>query len=216
MKEFINFYYGLNIDNIKQINDYYSFKYENDLFYIIPFNQDDKRLDYYIDISNRLLKYNIKSYIIVPNNSGRFITFIDDVGYILLKINNDNKEINIFDIKEYQSKFLNEKILVNKNYLLWSNLWESKVDFIEESLREIKKDNIVEHSYDYYIGLAENAIMYFNQTIKFYFDKNYPLTWSHKRVYYPNMPINYLNPINYLIDYDVRDIAEYLKISFLN
>ena len=214
MKEFIHFYYGFNIDNINQINDYYTFNYNDDIYYLIPFNQNENRLNYYIDISNRLLKYNIKSHIVINNNDGKKITYIDDVGYILLKIINNNEEINIFDIKDNQYKFLNEKISINKNHISWSELWQIKVDFLENSLNEIKKDNIIEHSYDYYIGMAENAIIYYNQTIRQYYINDYPLTWCHKRIYYPNMSINYLNPINYIIDYDIRDIAEYLKSAF--
>ena len=37
---------------------------------------------------------------------------------------------------------------------------------------------------------------------------------QHKRIYANNYQINYYNPLNMLIDFTVRDIAEYIKFSF--
>ena len=60
------------------------------------------------------------------------------------------------------------------------------------------------------MGLGENAISYLN-----YNDfKSYNLSVCHYRVYYPNKPVNYYNSLNTLIDYDVRDYAEYIKEVF--
>ena len=216
MKDFINFYYGLKIDSIKQVNDYYTFVFSDDIYYLINYNQDIKRIYHYIDFSNKLSRYNIKSHIIVINKDNKYISTIDDNNYILLKIVSKNEEISIIDIYNYQKLFLNEKLTVNKNYLSWSQLWSTKNDYFETALNEIKIDNIIDISIDYYLGLSENAIMYYNLTTQNYNHRDYYLTWCHKRIYYPNMSINYLNPISYIYDYGVRDIAEYLKSAFFN
>ncbi len=214
MKDFINFYYGINIDSIKKENDYYRFDYNGDIYYLIPFNQNASRINYYQDFTNRLLKYNIQSHIIMINKDNNYISNMEDVNYILLKTINKNDEISIIDIYNYQKLFLNEKIMPNKNYTYWSSLWAIKNDFLESSLKELKKDKIIDLSFDYYIGLSENAIIYYNMTVNNYKNNNNYLTWCHKRVYYPNQTINYFNPISYIYDYEVRDIAEYLKETF--
>ncbi len=214
MKDFINFYYGITVDDIVNTNDYYYFKIGNEEYYFIPFNQGDKRLEQYINISNLLAKYQLKSHLIINNKDNKYITSIDDVNYILLKIISKNEEVNIIDINNYQEKIKKENILPNKDYISWSELWKMKIDYLENALKDLKLDNIVKHSVDYYIGLGELAILYYEQTISQFYYHNYPLTWSHRRLYYPNMSINYLNPVNYLYDYDMRDIAEYLKMAF--
>lgn len=214
MKEFINFYYGIKVDKIKEVNDYYMFEYNSDVFYLIPFNQTTDRINYYLLFINRLLKYNIHSHLIIINKDNNYISNMEDVNYILLKIMNKNEEISIIDINNYQKLLLKENIKPNKNYTYWSYLWSIKNDFIENSIKELKKDKLINLSFDYYIGLSENAIIYYNMIFTRYrYDNNY-LTWCHKRVYYPNESINYLNPINYIYDYEVRDIAEYLKSTF--
>ena len=214
MKDFINFYYGIKITNIEKINDYYTFSNNNDIYYLIPFNQDNKRINYYQEFSNLLLKYNIKSHLIIINKDNLYISSIDDVNYILLKIVDKNTDISIIDINNYQKRILNEHIKPNNNYSFWSNLWVIKNDFLENALKELKKDKIIDLSFDYYLGLSENAITYYNLTINNYSNKNNYLTWCHKRVYYPNYSINYLNPVNYIYDYSIRDISEYIKSAF--
>ena len=37
---------------------------------------------------------------------------------------------------------------------------------------------------------------------------------SHRRVNYPNMEYDYYNPLNFIFDLEVRDVAEYLKSMF--
>jgi hypothetical protein len=70
---------------------------------------------------------------------------------------------------------------------------------------------------DYYIGLAENAISYVKQ-IELESRSNdtlAPITVSHKRVYNYTL-FDLYNPINLVIDYKIRDISEYIKMSFFN
>ena len=42
------------------------------------------------------------------------------------------------------------------------------------------------------------------------------ITLSHRRIFYPNINLNYYNPLSFIFDLEVRDIAEYLKIGFFN
>ena len=209
MKEYIHFYYDLVIDNIKEINDYYYFTYKGDEFYFIFFNEGINRLNEYIKISNNLQLHYLLSHQVIINNKGSYLTTIDDVSYILLKIRTVNDDVSIFELVDRQNKIVKN---ADKTYIPWNYLWMSKIDYLEKSIREIKVDKIIIYSVDYYLGLGENAISVYNYASNF--NKSYPLTWSHRRIYYPNKTINYLNPINYLYDYDVRDLAEYLKSVF--
>ncbi len=69
-----------------------------------------------------------------------------------------------------------------------------------------KYSNIYD-SINYYIGLTENAISYFNMINK----ENIPLYINHRRI-----KEDLCNPLELIIDYKVRDIGEYLKYCFFN
>ena len=45
---------------------------------------------------------------------------------------------------------------------------------------------------------------------------NDPVVVSHRRIYYPNIKLNYLNPLSFVFDLEVRDMAEYLKAIFFS
>ena len=113
---------------------------------------------------------------------------------------------------------MNRLILNVKNDKLyrnnWAKLWEEKVDYFEYQISKLGKDKkVVLNSFSYYIGLAENAISYVNETYKKYFN-NDKLTLSHKRLFSPNYSLNYYNPLSFIFDYKPRDIGEYIKMSF--
>ena len=42
------------------------------------------------------------------------------------------------------------------------------------------------------------------------------VTLAHRRIFNPNIALNYLNPLSFIFDLEVRDVAEYLKIEFFN
>lgn len=42
------------------------------------------------------------------------------------------------------------------------------------------------------------------------------LLFHIEEFFYPNICLNYLNPLSFIFDLEVRDIAEYLKIEFFN
>ena len=64
----------------------------------------------------------------------------------------------------------------------------------------------------YYIGLTENAISY----LKYSNLKNNNIGVCHTRVKYNDSLTNFYNPIDLIIDYKVRDIAEYYKSLFFD
>ena len=74
------------------------------------------------------------------------------------------------------------------------------------------KYKIIYSSIYYYIGLTENAISY----LKYLNLENNNISICHKRVGVSNNLIDFYNPLNLIIDYKVRDLAEYFKSCFFN
>ena len=214
MKESIEYYYNLTIDELFIEKDVYHFKIDNRDFYFNYFSRDVKDLEDIIKCNVELKNHGVNTHIIFKNINNEYLTKIEDQDYILIEVINKSEIINISDIIDYNRKF----ILIDSNNLYrnnWSYLWQTKIDYIESQLKEIKTNIIIENSIDYYIGLAENAIYYVNMI-----EKKYPISnldkivLSRKRIYFPNYKLNYLNPLSFIFDLEVRDVAEYIKSYF--
>ena len=82
------------------------------------------------------------------------------------------------------------------------NLWILKNDYMERLMEDVNKDYIIETK-DYYLGLAEQAIMIMNSLNLISIKK----VLCHKRI----NKKEYRVPDNLTIDYIERDIGEYIK-----
>lgn len=138
----------------------------------------------------------------------QLITNIYDKKYILIKKSNITYN-NLLDYYEKNYISINNPIIDHSN---WVYLWSKKIDNIEYQLRHIEnKFLILSSSVNYYIGIAENAILYVKESLEG-IDFNPLKKISHIRIL--ENEIN--NPQNIIIDYESRDIAEYLKYIFFN
>lgn len=155
-----------------------------------------------------ILINNLKGYNqLVLNINSTYITKIYNNFYILVKLS--NKEISIkrtiLEESKYNINSYNFKEIDRTN---WKVLWSQKVDYIEYQMNHIcNKYKIIRNSINYYIGLAENAIQYLpniQDTSKL------KIVPSHKRI----EKKDFNSPLNIIVDYQSRDIAEYLKYIF--
>ena len=217
MKESINFYYNLNISEVEKWGYTYRFIYNNEFFYFVPLKREISELKDLITVSDELKKRGIMVHDMLLNRYGNIITNVYNENYILLKPHgNIHEEYDITDIiKINNSLILSE----NKSKLYrnsWASLWSAKVDYFEYQISELGKDKkIILDSFSYYIGLAENAIAYVNNTNLNYKPTNLDkITLAHRRINYPNYKLNYLNPLSFIFDLEVRDIASFLKSAF--
>lgn len=215
MKETIEYYYAFKIDTLFIENNAYYFIDNKEYYYFVHFFRTEKDLQDILMCIDELKYKKIHTHELILNNQGRVITKIDDQNYVLMKINDKNREFSIIDMIQMNRK-LNlsfDKINLYRNN--WANLWSIKVDYIESQMNELKIPKSVIKTINYYIGLAENAIYYVNNTNKKYqISEKDRIVLSHKRIYYPNYGLNYLNPLSFIFDLEVRDIAEYLKSVF--
>ena len=95
-------------------------------------------------------------------------------------------------------------------------MWSKKIDYFEYQIRELGKGKEgILNSFSYYVGLAENAIAYVNQTKRTYNREPIDIiSLSHRRIFMPNIKLNYFNPLSFIFDLEVRDVAEYIKSLF--
>ena len=203
MKNALNYYYNLNIDNIHQKNKNYYFKVNNLQYMLLECVSEEINDIYSLNV---YLTKNYPFYKIILNKDNKVITIINETNYILLEINNNIKELNLNEIIK-----INNISIVNFNKLRrdnWYTLWTNKIDYFEYQINQIgKKYPIIRESFNYYIGLAETAI----SLIKSINNESMYLSLSHKRI---NNAFDLYNPLNLIIDVRIRDICEYFKFCF--
>lgn len=208
MKNIIEYYYNLRIDELHNKDDNYYFNINNNNFILKPYTGNIER-SYDIYKLNTIMsnKFNIDN--IILNKYNNPLTKINDNFYILTS-NKKEKKLTLPLISNMALNNINiESLERNK----WEVLWENKVDYYEMQLGENeKKYPLIRESFDYFVGLAENAISYLVNTkleLK-------PTINDQKVVSHNNIEISLNEPSNLILDHKARDVAEYIKYSFFN
>lgn len=185
----IKYYYNLNVENIKQVNDDYYF--DNHVLKLCY-----KEIDLFI--YNYLLINNYYVHKIIYNRNREYVTNINNKPYILIEV---NKIDHIsFDLLNNYNIPLNIKKSPN-----WATLWETKIDYIEKNIVNVK-DELIKKSFNYYVGMVENAIILYkslNLSSSYYL--------CHIRL---DNDVEFYDPLNLKIDFKMRDIAEFIKKEF--
>lgn len=214
MKNIINYFYNLNITELTNKDNIYSFYDNDELYHFYIYNNNIKNLDLTKDIDDSL-KNDTLIHEIIINKDNSIITYYNNIPYILCKINiNINKPITLGEINYLSSKVIitNSKI----TYHSWQDLWSIKMDYLEKVINENgKKYPIIVDSFNYFVGMAENAISYYNNLSNKEVDNN-SLVISHRIININATVYAIYDPVNIIIDHKARDIAEYIKYSFFS
>lgn len=144
-------------------------------------------------------KYDEYQKIIMNKYNSIFTPYKEKI-FVLIEKKQIEKGIRKINISKYEFK----KLKIDN----WNYIWQRKIDYFEFQMLHIKgKYKIVDESFDYFIGLAENAISYLwiNRL-----DNTNENTICRRRIDKDN---NY-NPLNMVIDCPMRDVGEYLKLLF--
>lgn len=207
MEDIIKYYYKLE-GNIEKINEDKYLLYSNDTYYyFIKCLRTTDELNEILKICLELKEKKVRVNELIYNVEKRLVTN----NFILIKINSFLEENTTL---EEMLRF-NEMLIVNKKFLNnWSDLWEKKIDYLEYQIGELGKNKKrLVSSFSYYIGLAECALIVLENVERKY-PKDSKLVLSRIRINYPNYDKDYFNPLNFIIDNRMRDIAEYLKSKF--
>lgn len=217
MKNTINYYYNLNPNKINQIFDYYYFYINNELYYLTIYKKKIKDIKAIYTFNQSLINQNILIHEIINNRNNTIITYINSIPYILTKISiNINKPITLSEISYLSTtKITYPKELMKSN---WLNLWIEKIDYLEYLQEQnLRKYPLLSQSFNYFIGMSENAISYLNKTITKLKPTQLDIgVLSHDIITLEDTIYSLYNPENIIIDHKSRDIAEYIKISFFH
>lgn len=217
MKNTINYYYNLNPNKINHIFDYYYFYIDNELYYFSVYTRNVKDIEAIYKFNQEQVLKDVLVSEIINNRMGTVITIVNQVPYILTKVNvNINKPIRLSEISYLSSVHISyPKELMRSN---WGNLWINKIDYLEYYHEQnYQKYPILSSSFNYFVGLGENAISYLNQTISKLSPEEADIgVLSHDVILLDDTVYGLYEPLNIIIDHKARDLAEYIKFSFFH
>lgn len=211
MKNALKYYYNLNPVDIHQINKMYKFSINNEYYYLFEVKENTNINNIY-NLNVELNKRSIYRVQIVLNNQNNIITFISQVNYVLIKspINLD-KTITLDDILFFNNitKGINYNFNRRDN---WYSLWINKIDYFEYQINELEnKYPLIKERFNYFAGLTETAI-----SLIINLEPKPILCISHNRIKKNTTLFDLYNPFNFIIDSNMRDIAEYFKDNSSN
>lgn len=212
MKNVLSYYYNLHLSDIHQIEGIYRFNLNGIEYAFTQYKRNLNEIRELYELSLLLFQNGIMVHQFVLNKENQLITYVNQKPYVLLQIYNNSKQnITINDINNFS---ISSSILkLPEKQVNWANLWSDKIDYFEYQVNQFgKKNPLIRESFSYFSGLVENGILLFNILELDY--NNYSV--SHQRLSSKDTMFEFLNPMNLIIDYKVRDACEFYKEKFLN
>lgn len=203
----ISFYYNLYPKKIINDGEKYSFFLNGFYYYFVAYD-DVKKIIFSYNLSLFLISNNFYCHSFVLNKNGSVYSVINNKNYVLFKCNNfDNNIINLdYIIYFYNSFYLFDLFSSEK----MRNSFIDRVDYFEYELENYKlKYPIIYCSSRYFIGLAENSIQ-----MLYGFEGVVYSSISHINLFNLNSHFDFYNPINFIIDFNLRDFSEFIKYQF--
>lgn len=162
----------------------------------------------------------------VPNKEGNYISRMDDRFYLLLKLEQWQRETQILTGAElarfhYHGFHFSGEISSLNRLGRWQEYWEVRLTQLEKMHEKVLRTDLATKfdesfvlSFPYYAGLAENALQYFTDTIldtplgtfdrgTICHERFNANTWSEKSLW--------KNPFDWVFDHPARDLAEYIR-----
>lgn len=214
MKNTINYYYNILLEDFVRNDNGYYFYLNNEEYHLVIFDRPYEDIEPIYKLNLEMKKNNCLVHDIILNKDKKAITIINNTPYVLLKLcKYKNEKVFLNDLNYIQHMTYN--IEYNKSLLRtdWVRMWSQKIDYYEYQISQFsKKYPILCDSLSYFIGLGENAISYIVNNSE---EENISPVVSHKRIKRNNGSFEFYNPLNFVIDSRVRDIAEYIKDSYM-
>lgn len=194
MKNILNDFYNISINDYKEYNDGIYFYIGGDCYYL--YNVGNNNF-VFVDKVNEYVKrlYKLKLHTFVRNKNNEFISN----GFVLMKVNVLISEIDIGDIRRFSICNMNEFKNAYNNVI---ESWYGKLDYYNEKVKENIFSSI-RYVCDYYFGITE-ILLKFISDIEF---DSMDLYLTHKKDY--NNTLDYYNPFNLTVDVIPIDLIRY-------
>ena len=140
MKNFILYYYNLEITDYISQDTYYYIETKTDIYYFCKVRKSEEELD---KIYEEL--YNTKYHLLIKSKYNRYLVEYNSESYCLLKV-----QCLLNDMISFQ-EIKNNRFLINERSTVnWGVIWQEKIDYLEEQANSFRvgKDSLI-HSFVY-------------------------------------------------------------------
>lgn len=216
LKNEIAYFYHLYPTSIVAKMQTYSFEYQSKKYKFCPYTRNLNEVEALFTLNQALTQQNYFFPKMILNVRQQILTDVNGKYYLLIEERLPIKQLNFKEVAyPLNYSFPQDKIMSLKRNN-WSYLWQIKIDYFEYQREHIdKKFPFLMEGLDYFLGLAENAISYLNTIDKMCSKTNQDiLTFTRRRVSVNDTLSEFYNPLNFVIDYKVRDISEFIKSCF--
>lgn len=200
MRNLLWFYYQIRCDEIKEENEKYYIRTENN-YYVLQ--ELIMPIDTLKEILEILYFNRIPTWLLVINKQGELTTEYNKKNYVLLKkeaLNTRNPvDLTFVGVRDGSNNI--------------GEIWSKKIDYYMLQINEfgIHKELLI-NSFNYYVGMAENAISIANRINGENIDFKYVI--QHRRIKASYDVEEYYDPTTMVIDLRIRDLSEYAKNKF--
>ena len=213
MKNIIAYYYQVIPDTVYNKNKNYFFQYGHFDYAFVKCYFDEPQIQKEYELSLYLKDHRFYNHTLVKNKDQRLITLVQNEPYVLLKSQIGlNSSLKLKDILFFSNTVVpqNQFSILKRDY--WDKLWANKIDYFEYQVNQLgKKYPLITESFSYFVGLVENGIAMYHD----FYLKNQKLVISHRRIRNDSTLYELYNPLNFILDYQVRDVAEFFKTKFM-
>lgn len=213
MKNALNYFYNIIDCDIHQNSKMFYFDYESYHYALVPYKGEVARLQSIYDLHVQTLRQGVYVHQIILNRDKQVATLINGVPYILMRVFYDEGEITLEKIYAFVNMPFNANTVERSD---WGILWANKIDYLEYEIGQLgQKHPEIRDTFSYFVGMGETAIQLVNMVLS---DENKNLmflkTIGHDRIRAEDTLFDLYNPLNLVVDYRIRDMAEYFKHCF--
>lgn len=211
MKNALNYFYNIINCDIHQNNKMFYFDYDNNHYALVPYTGNIDTLQDIYDLHIQALRHGIYVHQIILNKDKQVATLINGIPYILMRVFYEKGDITLEKIYSFVNMPFYSKNNIERTN--WGVLWADKIDYLEYEISQLgQKHPEIRDTFSYFVGMGETAIQLVNLILS---DEKNNLsalkTISHDRIKADDTLFDLYNPLNLVVDYRIRDMAEYFK-----
>jgi len=217
LKNAINYFYNMIIDDIHQNSKMYYFDYLGSHYAVVAYSGEVELLQDIYNLHIEILRRGVYVHQIILNKDGRVATLINGIPYIMMRLYCDDREIVFEDLLPFFNCYYDGDSKLNR--INWETLWANKIDYLEYEISQLgQKHPEIRDTFSYFVGLGETSIQLVNLINGRGKDQKVLgiKSISHDRIRHGETLFDLYNPLNLVVDYRVRDIAEYLKHRYFD
>lgn len=227
LQQIIQQYYGISIQDQFKLGPYDACRDQQNLYFLVPVtNVDETSLSELEQLTIHLVNYGDSSVCqFLKTNEGETFVELENQRFCVLKKDVTERAIKRVGRKlakfHYRGRTVPFEVKHISRIGMWKSFWEQRLDQMEkvwnEQLFQSPENDFVRlfiESFPYYMGLAENAIQYLNDTEQ----DDEPLAVDSGTVCHLHFSSRtwgdsgtLRNPFDWVFDHCTRDLAEWTR-----